>query len=83
MCDYRFEDYLVYRSEMKRLKTELENRHYVATVAVCFVLSTVVIFSFLTFAMHDTQHKEIEMWKAKYYEAVEKLEAERSDECPQ
>lgn len=82
MCDYEFENYLVYRSEIKRLKTELENRHYVATV-VCFVLLTVVIFAFLAFTMRDTQHKEIEMWKAKYYEAVKKLEAERSSECPQ
>ena len=82
MCDYEFENYLVYRAEEKRLRKKNRNLLVMVIVAYLFMMTALLCSTYLQY-IQDQKIKEL---KAKYQEAVEQintLESERNVECPQ
>ena len=79
MCDYEFENYMVYRDEKKRLKKQERNSVLLMVIAYLAMLVALLCSAYV----QDIQYHKIKELEAKYQEAVEKvnsLEAARSDE---
>ena len=79
VCDYEFENYLVYRAEEKRLRKKNRNLLIMVIVTFLFMTTTLLCSTYL-------QYQKIKELEAKYQETVEKintLESERNAECPQ
>ena len=82
VCDYEFENYLVYRAEEKRLRKKNRSLLIMVIVAYLFMMAALLCSTYLQY-IQDQKIKELE---AKYQEAVEQintLESERNVECPQ